>query len=185
MSFFDGEEVLAEAAKAQAIFLKNEDLSWDKFHNEMIAPRLKKLIDRKPIGKFAVGVYVPTDPAYEYGVASSIESLCDKIKVECYVIDCRTVSSIGQATGYLYQVSQHPFSMIIVEHFDEIPDSDDKKYIENILLGLWERDFMMKRSEFAVIFTTSQGDGVTIPHQLKKIKRLEWYGNIRKEHIKL
>ena len=80
MSFFDGEEVLAEAAKSQAIFLKNEDLSWDKFHNEMIAPRLKKLIDRKPIGKFAVGVYVPTDPAYEYGVASSIESLCDKIK---------------------------------------------------------------------------------------------------------
>ena len=50
MSFFDGEEVLAEAAKAQAIFLKNEDLSWDKFHNEMIAPRLKILINRKPIG---------------------------------------------------------------------------------------------------------------------------------------
>ena len=184
MSVFDDGEVLIQRALDDFKFQENEKLSWDKFHNEMIAPRLKKLIDRKPIGKFAVGVYVPTSPAYEYGVAGSIKSLCDKIKVGCCVIDCRTITSLGQATGYLYQVSQHPFSMIIVEHFDEIPDSDDKKYIENILLGLWERDFMMKRSEFAVIFTTSQGDGVTVPHQLKKIKRLEWYGNIRKELYK-
>jgi hypothetical protein len=184
MSVFDDGEVLIQRALDDFKFQENEKLSWDKFHNEMIAPRLKKLIDGKPIGKFAVGVYVPTSPAYEYGVAGSIKSLCDKIKVGCCVIDCRTITSLGQATGYLYQVSQHPFSMIIVEHFDEIPDSDDKKYIENILLGLWERDFMMKRSEFAVIFTTSQGDGVTIPHPLKKIKRLEWYGNIRKELYK-
>ena len=83
MSFFDGEEVLAKAVKVQAKFEENEKLSWDKFHNEMIAPRLKKLIDRNPIGKFAVGVYVPTDPAYKYGVASSIESLCDNFSFYC------------------------------------------------------------------------------------------------------
>ena len=184
MAFFDEDEVLDEAAKAQTIFQKNEELSCDKFHNEMIAPRLKKLVSRKPIGKFAVGMYIPTDPAYRFGVASSIVSLCNMIKVGCYVIDCRNVTSYGQTMEYLYQISQHPFSMIIIENFDEIPDSPDKKYIENILLGVWERDFMMKRSEFAVIFTTSNGDGVNIPHQLKKIKRLEWYGNIRKELYK-
>ena len=40
MSFFDDDEVLMQGVLDYGKFLKNEELSWDKFHNEMIAPRL-------------------------------------------------------------------------------------------------------------------------------------------------
>ena len=152
--------------------------SWAKFQAEVIMPRVKKLKQRKPIRNFAAGVYMPEDFTYELG--QLLDSLCDAEKVVFYHLDCRDVTSLNSAMGYLTTISRSPYSLILLEYFDEIPDSLDKKYIENILIHIWERDFMMHRNNFFVLFSTSNDYGDQTPDLLKKIKSLDWYGSIYK-----
>lgn len=156
----------------------NDEQCWKNFQEEVIIPRIKKLKKNKPMRDFAVGVYMPKD--FPYGLGQSLHSLCNAEKVSFYSVDCSYITSLNSAMGYLATISRAPYSLILLEHFDEIPDSPEKKYNENLLIHSWGRDFMMKRNNFLVIFSTSKDYGNQTPELLKKIKRLEWYGNIRK-----
>ncbi len=157
--------------------LQKDKESWAKFQAEVIMPRVKKLKQRKPIRNFAAGVYMPEGFPY---LGQSLDSLCDAEKVVFYHLDCRDVTSLNSAMGYLTTISRSPYSLILLEYFDEIPDSLNKKYIENILIHIWERDFMMHRNNFFVLFSTSKDYGEQTPDLLKKIKSLDWYGSIYK-----
>jgi hypothetical protein len=95
-------------------------------------------------------------------------------------LDCRTVSSYNTAIGYLTTISNQPGSIILFENFDEIPDSPEKKYVENILIRIWERDFILPRNNYFVLFATSNDYKTQNPNLLKNIKSLDWYGSIRK-----
>lgn len=164
------------------IKLQKDKESWAKFQAEIIMPRVKKLKQRKPIRNFAAGVYMPEDFTYELG--QLFDSLCKAEGIGLFSLDCSQHYVKCSRFDFFRHIIDRPFTVILLENFDQIPNLPEKKYIENLLIHSWESDFMMKRSEFAVIFTTSQGDGVDIPQLLKKIKRLEWYGNIRKELYK-
>lgn len=152
--------------------------SWTKFQKEIVEPRVKKLMQGKSMRHFAVGVYVPSD--FRIGLGQSLSSLCLANNINFYHLDCRTVSSYNTAIGYLTTISNQPGSIILFENFDEIPDSPEKKYVENILIRIWERDFILPRNNYFVLFATSNDYKTQNPNLLKNIKSLDWYGSIRK-----
>ena len=152
--------------------------SWTKFQKEIVEPRVKKLMQGKSMRHFAVGVYVPSD--FRIGLGQSLSSLCLANNINFYHLDCRTVSSYNTAIGYLTTISNQPGSIILFENFDEIPDSPEKKYVENILIRIWERDFILPRNNYFVLFATSNDYKTQNPNLLKNIKSLDWYGSICK-----
>ena len=152
--------------------------SWTKFQKEIVEPHVKKLMQGKSMRHFAVGVYVPSD--FRIGLGQSLSSLCLANNINFYPLDCRTVSSYNTAIGYLTTICTHPNSVILIENFDEILDLPEKKYLENILIKIWERDFVLPRKDYFVVFATSNNYNSRIPGLLKNIKSLDWYGSIRK-----
>ena len=152
--------------------------SWTKFQKEIVEPRVKKLMQGKSMRHFAVGVYDPSD--FRIGLGQSLSSLCQANNIVSYHLDCRTVSSYNTAIGYLTTISNHPNAVILIKNFDEIPDSPEKKYVENILIRIWERDFILPRNNYFVLFATSNDNKTQNPNLLKNIKSLEWYGSMRK-----
>jgi hypothetical protein len=177
MSIFDIQEII-DRFDNDVRQVEADRKSWENFQEEVIMPRVKKLKLQKPMRDFAVGVYMPKD--FPYGLGQSLHSLCNAEKVSFYSVDCSGITSLNSAMGYLATISRAPYSLILLEHFDEIPDSPEKKYIENLLIHSWERDFIVKRNNFLVIFSTSKDYGNQTPELLKKIKSLDWHGNIRK-----
>ena len=109
---------------------------------------------------------------FPYGLGQSLDSLCDAEKVVFYHLDCRSVTSLSSAMGYLTTISRDPYSVILLEHFDEIPDSPEKKYVENILIRIWERDFILPRNNYFVLFATSNDYKTQSSNLLKNIKCL-------------
>lgn len=177
MSILDSETEIGNRTYSEMLRRAFDQQCWEDFQNNVIIPRLRRLkSDKTLITKFAVAVGVPDN--YSRNISEDIDTLCHAEAVNLYHIDCRKVTSLGQAVGYLTTISQHPNSMVFVEHFDEIPQSDEKEYIENILIHIWERDFMMPRREFFVLFSTTNDYGNQTPPILRRIKKLEWYCQI-------
>ena len=177
MSILDLNDIEKQADEVVMRMHKDQE-SWTKFQKEIVEPRVKKLMQGKSMRHFAVGVYVPSD--FRIGLGQSLSSLCLANNINFYHLDCRTVSSYNTAIGYLTTISNQPGSIILFENFDEIPDSPEKKYVENILIRIWERDFILPRNNYFVLFATSNDYKAQNPNLLKNIKSLDWYGSIRK-----
>lgn len=177
MSILDLNDIEKQADEVVMRMHKDQE-SWTKFQKEIVEPRVKKLMQGKSMRHFAVGVYVPSD--FRNGLGQSLSSLCLANNINFYHLDCRTVSSYNTAIGYLTTISNQPGSIILFENFDEIPDSPEKKYVENILIRIWERDFILPRNNYFVLFATSNDYKTQNPNLLKNIKSLDWYGSIRK-----
>ena len=177
MSILDLNDIEKQADEVVMRMHKDQE-SWTKFQKEIVEPRVKKLMQGKSMRHFAVGVYVPSD--FRIGLGQSLSSLCLANNINFYHLDCRTVSSYNTAIGYLTTISNHPNAVILIENFDEIPDSPEKKYVENILIRIWERDFILPRNNYFVLFATSNDYKTQNPNLLKNIKSLDWYGSIRK-----
>ena len=177
MSILDLNDIEKQADEVVMRIHKDQE-SWTKFQKEIVEPRVKKLMQGKSMRHFAVGVYVPSD--FRIGLGQSLSSLCLANNINFYHLDCRTVSSYNTAIGYLTTISNQPGSIILFENFDEIPDSPEKKYVENILIRIWERDFILPRNNYFVLFATSNDYKTQNPNLLKNIKSLDWYGSIRK-----
>ena len=177
MSILDLNDIEKQADEVVMRMHKDQE-SWTKFQKEIVEPRVKKLMQGKSMRHFAVGVYVPSD--FRIGLGQSLSSLCLANNINFYHLDCRTVSSYNTAIGYLTTISNQPGSIILFENFDEIPDSPEKKYVENILIRIWERDFILPRNNYFVLFATSNDYKTQNPNLLKNIKSLEWYGSMRK-----
>ena len=177
MSILDLNDIEKQADEVVMKMHQDQD-SWAKFQKEIVEPRVKKLMQGKSMRHFAVGVYVPSD--FRIGLGQSLSSLCLANNINFYHLDCRTVSSYNTAIGYLTTISNQPGSIILFENFDEIPDSPEKKYVENILIRIWERDFILPRNNYFVLFATSNDYKTQNPNLLKNIKSLDWYGSIRK-----
>ena len=177
MSILDLNDIEKQADEVVMKMHQDQD-SWTKFQKEIVEPRVKKLMQGKSMRAFAVGVYVPSD--FRIGLGQSLSSLCLANNINFYHLDCRTVSSYNTAIGYLPTISNQPGSIILIENFDEIPDSPEKKYVENILIRIWERDFILPRNNYFVLFATSNDYKTQNPNLLKNIKSLDWYGSIRK-----
>lgn len=176
MSLFDSPEEILQTAEIQICDKK----SWTKFHNKEIEPRLKKIIAKQQMRNFAVGVYVPTEPAFSYNVAEVLESLCNALNVDFCHIDCKNIHSLHLANAYSEEIRSIPYSVVLIKDFDKVADEPLRKYIKYALIHLWESSNKLTRSNYFVIFTSSEGDGEQIPASLKKINGLKWYGNIRK-----
>ena len=176
MSILDLNDIEKQADEVVMRMHKDQE-SWTKFQKEIVEPRVKKLMQGKSMRHFAVGVYVPSD--FRIGLGQSLSSLCLANNINFYHLDCRTVSSYNTAIGYLTTISNQPGSIILIENFDEIPDSPEKKYVENILIRIWERDFILPRNNYFVLFATSNDYKTQNPNLLKNIKSLDWYGSIR------
>lgn len=177
MSMLDFDDIEKQTDEVVMKMHQDQD-SWTKFQKEIVEPRVKKLMQGKSMRTFAVGVYVPSD--FRIGLGQSLSSLCLANNINFYHLDCRTVSSYNTAIGYLTTISNQPGSIILIENFDEIPDSPEKKYVENILIRIWERDFILPRNNYFVLFATSNDYKTQNPNLLKNIKSLDWYGSIRK-----
>ena len=177
MSILDLNDIEKQADEVVMRMHKDQE-SWTKFQKEIVEPRVKKLMQGKSMRHFAVGVYVPSD--FRIGLGQSLSSLCQANNIVFYHLDCRTVSSYNTAIGYLTTISNQPGSIILIENFDELPDLPEKKYVENILIRIWERDFILPRNNYFVLFATSNDYKTQNPNLLKNIKSLDWYGSIRK-----
>lgn len=177
MSVLDFDDIEKQTDEVVMKMHQDQD-SWAKFQEEIVEPRVKKLMQGKSMRAFAVGVYVPSD--FRIGLGQSLSSLCLANNINFYHLDCRTVSSYNTAIGYLTTISNQPGSIILIENFDEIPDSPEKKYVENILIRIWERDFILPRNNYFVLFATSNDYKTQNPDLLKNIKSLDWYGSMRK-----
>ena len=152
--------------------------SWANFQHDILLPRIARLKSGKTLtNKFAVGMGVPQIFTLDFG--QSLESLCKAEGIVFYHLDCRSVTSLQNAMGYLATISRGQSLVILLERYDEIPSSSERSYIENILIRIWERDFMMPRSQYLVLFTTSNDKCLQKPTKLNKIKSLEWYKSIR------
>ena len=173
-SIFDPIEVIEE--RVEQYFY--DEQCCKNFQEKVIMPRIKKLKKNKSMRDFAVGVYMPKD--FPFGLGQSLNSLCKAEGVKLFSLDCSKYYVGSSRFDFFRHIIDCPFTVILLENFDDMPDSPEKKYIENLLIRSWERDFMMKRNNFLVIFSTSKDYGNQTPELLKKIKRLEWYGNIRK-----
>ena len=173
-SIFDPIEVHEEEVKQYF----NDEQCWKNFQEEVIIPRIKKLKKNKPMRDFAVGVYMPKD--FPFGLGQSLDSICKAEGVGLFSLDCSQYYVERSRFDFFRHIIDRPFTVILLENFDAMPDSPEKKYIENLLIHSWDRDFIVKRNNFLVIFSTSKDYGNQTPELLKKIKRLEWYGNIRK-----
>ena len=177
MSILDLNDIEKQADEV-VMKMHQDQESWTKFQKEIVEPRVKKLMQGKSMRAFAVGVYVPSD--FRIGLGQSLSSLCLANNINFYHLDCRTVSSYNTAIGYLTTISNQPGSIILFENFDELPDLPEKKYVENILIRIWERDFILPRNNYFVLFATSNDYKTQNPNLLKNIKSLDWYGSIRK-----
>ena len=178
MSILDDFDKLEIASDEAVMRWYQDQESWTKFQKEIVEPHVKKLMKGKPMRNFSVGIHVPCD--YRIGIGQSLSSLCLANNIDFYHLDCRTVSSYNTAIGYLTTICTHPNSVILIENFDEILDLPEKKYLENILIKIWERDFVLPRKDYFVVFATSNNYNSRIPGLLKNIKSLDWYGSIRK-----
>jgi hypothetical protein len=117
---------------------------------------------------------------FPYGLGQSLDSLCKAEGVGLFSLDCSKYYVERSRFDFFRHIIDRPFTVILLENFDDMPDSPEKKYIENLLIRSWDRDFIVKRNNFLVIFSTSKDYGNQTPELLKKIKSLDWYGNIRK-----
>ena len=177
MSMLDFDDI--EKQTDEVVMEMHQDQeSWTKFQKEIVEPRVKKLMQGKSMRAFAVGVYVPSD--FRISLGQSLSSLCQANNIVFYHLDCRTMYSYNTAIGYLTTISNHPNAVILIENFDELPDLPEKKYVENILIRIWERDFILPRNNYFVLFATSNDYKTQNPNLLKNIKSLDWYGSIRK-----
>ena len=154
--------------------------SWPKFQAEVIMPRVKELKLRKPIRNFAAGVYMPKD--FLFGLGQSLESLCKAEGIGLFSLDCSQHYVERSRFDFFRYIIDRPFTVILLENFDQIPNLPEKKYIENLLIHSWESDdySLTHRNNFFVLFSTSKDYGEQTPDLLKKIKSLDWYGSIYK-----
>ena len=177
MSILDLNDIEKQADEVVMRMHKDQE-SWTKFQKEIVEPRMKKLIQGKPMRNFSVGIHIPCD--FRIGLGQSLSSLCLANNIDFYHLDCRTISSYNTAIGYLTTICTHPNSVILIENFDEIQDLPEKKYLVNILIKIWERDLVLPRNNYFVVFAISNGCEVQTPTLLKNIKSLDWYGSIRR-----
>lgn len=177
MSIFDIQEII-DRFDNDVRQVEADRKSWENFQEEVIMPRVKKLKLQKPMRDFAVGVYMPKD--FPYGLGQSLDSICKAEGVGLFSLDCSQYYVERSRFDFFRHIIDRPFTVILLENFDDMPDSPEKKYIENLLIHSWDRDFIVKRNNFLVIFSTSKDYGNQTPELLKKIKSLDWHGNIRK-----
>ena len=154
-------------------------MGWSKFQNDILEPRIKKLIDHKPVKDFACGVYVPNN--FNVDLGQSLKSFCRANSVLFHHLNCSQHYFVNSLTDFIRVVTTQPCSVILLENFDKIPNelSLEREYIENILVRSWEHNFLTYRNRFLVVFSTSENYGEQVPELLKKIKSLHWYGSIR------
>ena len=178
MSLLDPETEIIDRCDESLYREQIDQQSWANFQHDILAHRIARLKEGKTLtNKFAIGMGVPENFTIDF--EQSLESLCKAEGVVFYHLDCRSVTSLHNAMGYLMTISRGQSLVILLEHFDEIPTSPEKSYIENVLIRIWERDFIMPRNRYLVLFTTSNDKCLQKPAKLNKIKSLEWHKSIR------
>ena len=178
MSLLDPETEIIDRCDESLYREQIDRQSWANFQHDILLPRIARLKSSKTLtNKFAFGMGVPQNFTLDFG--QSLESLCKAEGVVFYHLDCRSVTSLHNAMGYLATISRGQSLVILLERFDEMPSSSERNYVENILIRIWERDFMMPRNRYLVLFTTTNDKWEQKPVKLNKIKPLEWYKSIR------
>ena len=155
----------------------HDPMAWAKFYEEKLSHRIAKLKEGKNLhNEFSVGLEVPED--FTVNLGQEMGALCKKKRIPFCHFDCRNATSLQNLAGYLTTLNRSRSAVILLEHCDEIPSSPEKKYIKNALIKTWEKEFIVPRNRFLVLFTTSNCN-YQRPDEMWGISTLDWYDNIR------
>ena len=89
-------------------------------------------------------------------------------------------SGFNEKLNWLKLNHRNPMFTMMVDKYwvkSYVADIIGKEYIENILIHIWERDFMMPRREFFVLFSATNDYGNQTPPILRRIKN--WSGIVK------
>ena len=134
-----------------------------------------------PLPVFAKGVY-SGDVEYTEALLEELSKHSSKCGLGFLHIDCAQIASMGHGCvwDYLRTITTRPFkSVFCIGNFECIPSTDEHDQLENLFVHLWERDFLMHRNRFMVIFLSHESQSSkACPHLLKGVEDLFWFGNL-------
>ena len=126
--------------------------------------------------KFALGVYCSDEAQYE--ISQSSGTMCNHVGLPfCYVV-CSRLTRREDLKDFYNTILGIDHSVIVLDRFDEIPDSEEKECIQNLLITPWSSGKMIPREKYLTIFVTHIDNSIDIPTFLRPIKRLRWFGNV-------
>ena len=128
--------------------------------------------------KFALGVYCSDEAQYE--ISQSSGTMCNHVGLPfCYVVCSRLTRREDLKLKDFYNtILGIDHSVIVLDRFDEIPDSEEKECIQNLLITPWSSGKMIPREKYLTIFVTHIDNSIDIPTFLRPIKRLRRFGNV-------
>jgi hypothetical protein len=100
----------------------------DKIFTKNIQCKLKEKKTRAKFNKY--GYYIPQDIEFSKKFKNGIEEL----EIPLIVVDCTSIDCIISS---LRNIHNQPYSVVIFDHFNEIPDGQEKKLVELLLSHLW------------------------------------------------
>lgn len=98
---------------------------FDKIFTNNIKCKLKEEIT---INKY--GYYIPQDVEFSKKFKNKIE----ESEIPLIVVDCASIDCI---ISCLRNIHNQPYSVVIFDHFNEIPDGQEKVLVELLLSHLW------------------------------------------------
>ena len=146
--------------------------NWDFLVVKILVPAINKLQNMQKNYWWADGIVVPENFPWDVGL--SIKSMCDSHGVNYIYLNCNSLSSRTDLSNYYDTLLNKDGSVIIIDNFDQLPDSDDKKYIENLIVLPWAVSKLIPREHYLIVFVIRNSQ---LQHKslLNKIKRLHWY----------
>lgn len=151
-------------------------VSWEVFRKKYVDTRFLELSRRGRCPQYILGLYVPDD--FPYGIAESITSFCNINHINNYVVNAASILHRTDLSDFYLTLLNNDYSVVIIENFDEVPDSPEQKYIENLLVAPFTSGTLLPRDRFFILFITHKDYGAAEPQVLKKVSRLKWLGNI-------
>ena len=168
MSVYDDQEIQMD--KIDAV------VSWEFFRKKYADPRLLGLLRKGRSSQSVLGLFVPDD--FPYGISESITSFCNINHINNYVVNAASIFQRTDLSDFYLTLLNNDYSVVIIENFDEVPDSPEQKYIENLLVAPFASGTILPRDRFFILFITHKDYGAAEPQVLKKVSRLKWLGNI-------
>lgn len=126
--------------------------------------------------KFALGVYCSDEAQYE--ISHSTGTMCNHVGLPFCYVDCSRLTKREDLKDFYNTILGIDHSVIVLDRFDEVPDSEDKECIQNLLITPWSSGKMIPREKYLTIFVTHIDNSIDKPALLQPIKRLRWLGNV-------
>lgn len=149
---------------------------FNYYYQKIVQPIAVNLARRHRNTKFAIGVYCSDDAQYE--ISYSTGTMCKQVGLPFCYVDCSQLTRREDLKDFYDTILGTEHSVIVLDRFDEIPDSEEKENIWNLLITPWLSGKIIPRERYLVIFVTHVDNSSVKPALLEPIKRLKWLGNV-------